>query len=159
MKTYGTKFVVSLVAFVAIIGALFAYVSRSGGKDESLTDTAATAASTTPPVAESPIDAPKAMKYKDGTYTARGTYQSPAGLESIDVTLTLKGDVVTDASVVSHATIAQSINFQGKFISGFKALVVGQDIDSIKLDKVSGSSLTPKGFNSAVTEIKAEAAA
>ncbi|HVU06704.1 MAG TPA: hypothetical protein VHC46_09805 [Thermodesulfobacteriota bacterium] len=160
MKTYGTKFVISLVAFVALIGAIFAYVSRSGGKAGALTDTEA---SSTPVVAENPSDAaqdiPRTGRYKDGTYSARGTYQSPGGLESVDVTLVLKNDVITDASVVSNATIPQSIMFQGKFISGFKALVVGKNIDTVKLDKVSGSSLTPKGFNSAVTEIKAEAAA
>ncbi len=30
--------------------------------------------------------------YTDGTYTAEGSYQAPSGTESVDVTITLKGD-------------------------------------------------------------------
>ncbi len=100
-----------------------------------------------------------ANKYKDGTYTATGNYRSPAGSETIDVTLAIRNDIIIDATVVGHATIDRSVDYQSRFISGYKSYVIGKNIDSINLTKVSGSSLTPKGFNAALTEIKTEAKA
>ncbi len=97
--------------------------------------------------------------YKDGTYSATGNYISPGGEESIKVTVTLKNDVISDANVVSLATRPESKNFQSKFISGYKALVIGKDIATVELTKVSGSSLTPGGFNDALSKIKVEARA
>ena len=97
--------------------------------------------------------------YTDGTYTAEGSYQAPSGTESVDVTITLKGDVITAVEVVSNATDPQAKQHQGEFIAGISDVVVGKDIDTIKVDKVGGSSLTSGGFNKAVEEIKADAAA
>lgn len=97
--------------------------------------------------------------YKDGTYTAVGSYNSPAGPEQVSVTLTLKDDVVTDASAEGKADMPTSKRYQGQFVSGFKAMVVGKKLDDVMLDKVSGSSLTPKGFNDAVAKIKVQAKA
>ncbi len=97
------------------------------------------------------------MKYKNGTYKETGSYTSPAGPEQIDVSLTLKDDVVSDATVEPKATAPASVKFQGQFVSGFKEFVVGKKLDEINLDKVSGSSLTPKGFNEALSKIKTDA--
>ena len=97
--------------------------------------------------------------YKNGVYYAIGNYVSPGGAESIDVEVTLTDDVITSAKVESNAFRPNTIKFQGKFISGFSPLVVGKNIDEVKLDKVSGSSLTPKGFNDAIEKIKTEAKA
>ncbi len=98
-------------------------------------------------------------KYKNGTYSSLGSYLSPGGEEEISLTLTLKDDTVTEATVVSHAIRPESKIYQGKFISGFKTLVVGKKIGTISLDKVSGSSLTPKGFADALAKIKTQAEA
>lgn len=95
--------------------------------------------------------------YKDGTYTVVGNYQSPAGAEDLGVTLTLAGDVVTDASAEVKATNTFSINWQNTFANNFKTLVVGKKISEVELTKVSGSSLTPMGFNDAVAKIKVQA--
>lgn len=97
--------------------------------------------------------------YKDGTYTATGSYTSPAGPETVTITLTVKGDVITDATGVSNTTHPTSKNFQGMFVSNFAPMVIGKDLSSVSLTKVSGSSLTPKGFNDAVADIRAEAEA
>lgn len=99
-----------------------------------------------------------AAHYKDGVYTALGQYNSPAGAEEIDVTLTLKKDIVTDANVVEKAVNPRSVYMQGQFTSGYKAYVIGQNIATLKLTKVSGSSLTPNGFNDAVAKIRTQAA-
>ncbi len=99
-----------------------------------------------------------AKNYKDGTYDVRGNYTSPAGPEEIIVNLTLKNNIVTDVTMEPTATHQFSQKWQGVFHDNFKDLVIGKDINALKLDKVSGSSLTPKGFNDAVEKIKAQAA-
>jgi uncharacterized protein with FMN-binding domain len=101
--------------------------------------------------------APSAAAYKDGTFAATGGYQSPAGPETVDVSLTLKNGTITDATFKGNATGPMSIKNQGKFAAGFKEQVVGKSIDSLSLGVVNGSSLTPKGFMDAVEKIKAEA--
>ncbi len=94
--------------------------------------------------------------YEDGTYTAEGPYTSPAGSENITVTLTIANDVVTAASVVPHG-VEKSALYQAKFVSGYRAMVVGTNLAELNLSHVSGSSLTPIGFNAAVESIKAQA--
>lgn len=100
---------------------------------------------------------PSTGTYKDGTYESKGQYVSPAGPEEIDVTVTLKDNVITDAVVVSEATARNSVRFQGKFVDGFKPFVIGKNINEVHLTQVSGSSLTPKGFDDALEKIKAQA--
>lgn len=97
--------------------------------------------------------------YKDGTYSARGNYYSPAGLESITINVTIKDGIITDTSAVAEATDEKSVKMQGVFIENYKQYVVGKSIDEVKLDKVSGSSLTGAGFNDAISKIKTEARA
>lgn len=97
--------------------------------------------------------------YVDGTYAATGEYRSPAGEETIDVSLTLENGVVTDATYVGRATNPRSVTMQANFAAGYQALVVGKPIDELDLGVVNGSSLTPKGFMDAVADIKAEAKA
>lgn len=100
-----------------------------------------------------------ATSYADGTYTETGKYQSPGGAESIDVTITLADDIVTAVTVVGKAESQDAKHYQGEFIGGIEAVVVGKDIDTLNVSKVAGSSLTSGGFNAAVDAIKADAAA
>lgn len=97
-------------------------------------------------------------KYKDGTYKAVGTYDTPEGEESVTVSLTLKDGVVSDANVTANATGGRSLRYQQMFIGGYKAVVVGKSIEALSVGKVSGSSLTPIGFNNALSQIKTQAA-
>jgi uncharacterized protein with FMN-binding domain len=97
--------------------------------------------------------------YKDGNYSATGAYVSPGGPESINVSLTLKNDVVTDATVTASAGNPTSESYQNIFKSSFKTMVVGKKLADVKLDKVSGSSLTPLGWNEAIVKIQAQAKA
>lgn len=97
--------------------------------------------------------------YSDGTYTATGDYISPAGQQTIEVTLTLTSDVVSDVEVISQAEDPQSQGYQEKFISGIAEEVVGVPISELVVDKVAGSSLTGIGFNDALAQILADAAA
>lgn len=96
--------------------------------------------------------------YKAGKYTADGNYVSPAGDETVKVTVSLKADgTIQDVDFQGMAKHETSKKYQGLFASGYKPLVLGKKIDEVELDKVSGSSLAPKGFNDAIEKIKAEA--
>jgi uncharacterized protein with FMN-binding domain len=95
--------------------------------------------------------------YKDGVYTTVGDYRSPAGPEAITVKLTLKDGKIVDSVVTGESNESVSQKFMDGFAQNHKALVVGKSIDEVKLGVVSGSSLTPKGFNAAVEQIKKEA--
>ena len=104
-----------------------------------------------------PVDMMKRYAYKDGAYSATGTYFSPGGEDRISVTLTLKKDIITDVSVTPEPGSRTSAKYQDMFIGSYKQYVVGKNIGSVNLGKISGSSLTAGGFNDALAQIKAEA--
>lgn len=99
----------------------------------------------------------KKLVYKDGTYQVIGNYVSPGGPREIDVTVTLQNDIITDSTFVGKADDPMSKRFQGEFGDNYQSQVIGKNIDEIILTKVSGSSLTPKGFNDALSKIKVQA--
>lgn len=98
-------------------------------------------------------------EYADGTYTAEGSYQTPETVETISVTLTLADGAVTEVEVTGDPQAPESEQYQGEFIGGIADLVVGKSLDEIEVDRVAGSSLTSGGFNQALEEIRADAAA
>lgn len=100
----------------------------------------------------------KTQSYKDGSYSATGTYSYHSGTEQVGVKLTLKNGVITDVTVTPMAKAPTSKAMQADFAANYKPMVVGKDIDKLSLGKVSGSSLTPKGFNDALDQIKSQAA-
>ena len=137
---------VALIILIALYGA-FRYMRRD----------AAIPTDTTNPTTEIPQETTTSYLYKDGVYKTIGNYTSPGGAEQIDVTLTVKNDVITSATVISLAVRPESKLNQGKFLSGYQTLVVGKKLDEVVLTKVSGSSLTPKGWNEAIAEIQTQA--
>ncbi len=145
-------------AFVGVAGAL----ALAGCAADTTTASPAQGTDpTTPATAEGSTGAGSASgsgAYADGTYTAEGTYQTPSSVETISVTLTLEGDVITAVDVTGDPQARESQQYQSQFIGGIADEVVGQNIDEISVDRVAGSSLTSGGFNDAVQEIKAEAA-
>jgi len=138
------KIALSAAAALTLAGSLAACSTPTGTTD----DTAAGAEDTA-------SDAP----YTDGTYSATGSYDSPNGTESLDVTLTLEGDIVTDVEVVGNGDNPDSKRYQAEFIGGIADVVVGKDIDELTVDRVAGSSLSSTGFKAAVADIKTQAAA
>jgi uncharacterized protein with FMN-binding domain len=93
--------------------------------------------------------------YADGRYRATGWY---GGLpSSIDVTVRLRDDVITDVDVTPHATDPTSLDYQERFADAVPQVVVGKPIDEVRVGRLAGSSGTPDGFNEALRRIKAEA--
>jgi|GEM_PF-515556 len=95
--------------------------------------------------------------YTDGTYSASGTYKSPAGSEEVLVTLVVQNDTVLSSTFSATSDSGTSKNFQKQFADGYISQVVGKKLSDINVGKVSGSSLTAKGFNDALSQIKAQA--
>jgi uncharacterized protein with FMN-binding domain len=104
-------------------------------------------------------DADTTAEYADGTYSAEGDYISPAGPSKVTVEITLADDVVTAVSVTPLSTDPTAKGFQTQFADGIAAIVEGQDIDTLSVSRVGGSSLTSGGFADAIEKIKAEALA
>ena len=95
--------------------------------------------------------------YKDGTYSATGSYSTPNGRESIELTVTITNNVITDTSLVENARSGEARDYQAEFASNYKDLVVGKKVNDVSLSRVAGSSLTSYGFNAALTQIKTDA--
>jgi uncharacterized protein with FMN-binding domain len=129
--------------------------------------TTALAGCSTPPAADGGTDpgttpdtgTDTAAEYADGTYSAEGDYISPAGPSKVTVEITLADDVVTAVSVTPLSTDPTAKGFQTQFAEGIAAIVEGQDIDTLSVSRVGGSSLTSGGFADAIEKIKAEALA
>lgn len=103
--------------------------------------------------AEVPVDA----SYRDGSFQANGTYQSPNGSENIIVVLELENDIVTGVEITINPNNPTTANYQGQFADGIGDIVIGQDIDTLNVTVVAGSSLTSNGFREALNAIKADA--
>jgi len=145
------------VIVIIVIGAIAMSMGSSNSEPVQTNQEQAAPTQSAPAANEMTESEMAAHEYQDGEFSAEGMYTSPGGEESIDVTLTLQGDVIEDATVVSNATRPISVKMQTAFIEGFKDQVIGKKISEVSLTKVSGSSLTPKGFNDAIEKIKTEA--
>lgn len=152
MQTKTWNKVVATVAFLGVASSVASFAVLSQQSTITTPPINTTVTTSIPSVISS-------SSYKNGTYEVVGNYASPGGAEHIDIKLTLENDIVTAAEVTPRATLPASKNFQGLFAANFKQYVVGKNIDEVQLDKVSGASLTPKGFNDALTKIKAQAKA
>lgn len=109
------------------------------------------------PVINNTKNSASAYAYKNGTYTAIGSYMSPGGYDQIGVTLTIKNDLVTNSSVNLMPGDNTSARYQQTFADNYQQYVVGQNISGLNLGKISRSSLTPQGFNDALNQIRSQA--
>lgn len=151
-------------AAVVGVAGLLALTGCSGAADaEDATDSSTTTDSGTSTDSGTGTDTSTPSSdtgaYADGTYSADGSYQTPETVEQISVTLTLEDGVVTDVEVTGDPQARETEQYQGQFIEGIAEEVVGVSIDELNVSRVAGSSLTSGGFNSAVEDIKDQAAA
>lgn len=143
-------------AAVAGLAGILVFAGCSAETDAS-EETPAAATSESSNTSTARTTAASTGKYADGTYTASGSYQTPETVETISVTLTLDNDVITEVNVIGDPQARETQQYQGQFIGGISDVVVGKNIDEISVSRVAGSSLTSKGFTSAVDKIKSEA--
>jgi hypothetical protein len=110
------------------------------------------------PVTPVPVPQPVVFTYKNGSYTAIGSYPVPGLTARISVTIVIANDIVSDSSVtIPSGTDPTSTNYDNKFINNYKTYVVGKALSSLSLSKISSASLTPNGFNYALNQIRVSA--
>ncbi len=153
----GVGFLVVLIYFAVVV-----YSKRSSENDSQSAQNGTSATeenvnNSTNQTSNSSSSESAESSYKDGTYSATGSYNSPGGREEIAVTLTLSNGVITSSSVKGESSSPASTQFQKEFINNYKQYVTGKSIANLKLSKVAGSSLTPAGFNAALEKIKSQA--
>jgi major membrane immunogen (membrane-anchored lipoprotein) len=83
----------------------------------------------------------------DGIKTQEVSYKTPAGNDSMKVSVTLKKGIVMDVSVTPLAVNPISLKIQKEFSSGVAKSAVGKNIGGLKVDTVSGASLSTGAFN------------
>lgn len=102
------------------------------------------------------VQGAKSTRYADGVYTATGEYGGQPS--HITVKATLKDGVITAVTVTPHAYVPRSLELQRAFAAAVPKVVIGKRIDQVRVGKLAGSSGTPKGFNDAIRQIRAQAA-
>lgn len=147
--------IIIVVLLAVAIGGV-AYVTKDGATMNEAGSTDNSASTTAPDAGTGGVSS---ATYADGTYSATGEYRSPEGQQSIDVTVTLAENTIRDITATGTADSGTSQQYQDKFESGYKAEVVGKNINEVNLSRVAGSSLTPQGFNDAISKIKDDARA
>lgn len=157
------KMFIGFLAVCAVTAAMWSGLAYMKQKEvaSGIVPIAPSTSGSVPPPPAPPTEPPAAVAgtFKNGTYVVDGSYSSPAGQETVGITLILTDDVITAATAEVKTTNQVSKKFQGQFTAGFATQVIGKKLSEVTLEKVSGSSLTPKGFNDAVLKIKAEAKA
>jgi len=105
--------------------------------------------------AMTPTPATQAPTYKDGSYTAIGTY---GGLPShLTVTVEVQQGLLKKVQVKTHATDPVSLDYQRRFADAVPAVVEGRPLSEVKVGKLAGASGCPIGFNDALAQIKQQA--
>jgi len=112
---------------------------------------------TTPTPTPAPVVTTPSTTYKDGTYSATGSYRVPRNSESIKVSIQVSNDKITSVSVQNSASRGDSAYYQQAFSDAISGEIVGKKIDSVDLYGVNGASLTTEGFMSALGQIKGQA--
>lgn len=156
------KAIIGIIVVALLVAAATAVVvlgANNEAKNNSVETTVSSSPAATTESTASSSDDSGSSTYKNGTYTATGSYSTPGGQESIGLSVTLAGDTISSAKVTQNATGGEAEEYQAKFAANFESQVVGKKIDEVSLSRVAGSSLTPRGFNNAITDIENQAKA
>ncbi|MFA6091199.1 MAG: hypothetical protein WC774_05505 [Candidatus Gracilibacteria bacterium] len=79
--------------------------------------------------------------------TSEVPHGTPAGTENMKASITTQSGIIIAASITPMATDEESIDYQKAFASKISQVVVGKNINGLKVDTVSGASLTTAAFN------------
>jgi uncharacterized protein with FMN-binding domain len=150
----------------AAAASVLLITAACGSSEESDGGSSKPAATSSAPTTEAPSEDPatpdvgaEEAGYADGDYSAEGSYSNPGGESTIKVALTISDGTISKVDVTPEATNGTSKQYQTQFAGGIADQVVGKSLDDLDVSKVAGSSLTSKGFNDAIDQIKAEAGA
>ena len=146
-----------VIVLVGIVASVAVAVKNNQDAMQSDTQTTQSSQQSTSNQNESSVESADTSTYEDGTYSATGSYISPGGMESIDLTVTIENGIITATELGQNASDGDARQYQAAFASGYSELIVGKDVDEVSLSRVAGSSLTSNGFNNALDQIKDDA--
>ncbi|MCX8035348.1 MAG: FMN-binding protein [Candidatus Dojkabacteria bacterium] len=95
--------------------------------------------------------------YKNGSYTTEVAYSVPDGFNKLKLSIKLENGKITEVNVTQSDIDSESKKYDRRFQSNYKSFVINQDIDNLRLDVVSGASLTTDAFNNALEKIRQQA--
>ena len=113
--------------------------------------------SSTGQTTNSTVNETNLASYEDGTYRAIGSYFSPGGQATVELTVTLENGVITSTELATGSAPGESQVYIDQFIDGYEVEVIGKEIETVQLSRVAGASLTSIGFNDALDQIKDDA--
>ena len=95
----------------------------------------------------------------DGAFTYDVSYLTPKGATEMTAAFTVTDNVISDVTLTGNPQHKTSLQYQQTLQAELGSLVIGKDLSSVSAlpAKVSGSSLTPGGFNQALAQLQAEA--
>ena len=147
--------VIVLLSTAATTGVVLV---KNGRNSDALSSTSTQSSTTASTYGATQATSSTPSSYKDGTYTAQGSFDTPNGTEQIGVTIKLSGNNITSVSVDDSSIYSgTSFAYTERFINGLNSVVVGKNIDTVSVGRISGASLTPIGFNAALDTIKSQA--
>jgi hypothetical protein len=94
--------------------------------------------------------------FADGSYSSSLSYRTPEGMYEMTVGVTIKQDMVMATTLTFNEEGAQS-GYSKRFTNAYKESVMGKDLEEVSLSRVGGASLTTKAFNTALSDIRAQA--
>jgi uncharacterized protein with FMN-binding domain len=143
----------------AIGGGLIGIAALAGCAPSTASSTTGSGAAAPAASSGSSAGSATSADLKDGSYTATGHYQSPAGDSAVAVTVTLRSGTISAVKVLPKTQDPTAQQYESQFASGIGAVAVGKKIAGLQVGAVSGSSLTSQGFEAALSQIQKEAAA
>lgn len=147
--------VIAVILIAAIVGGTI-FISKNSD-DQPVPSTSQLQNSSTTDTVSNASDSSSSTIYKDGTYSANGSYATPGGTESIKVTIILNGGNIASSDVINQADSRESREYQADFTANYKQQVDGKKLANLVLSRVAGSSLTSRGFNEALNDIRNQA--
>ena len=148
--------VLSVIAMLLLLGCAQQGATQQGAPGSSIQASSQTGASVQPAPSSMMTEnktgyektqAAIASAVADGNYGANVSYYYHSGMETVEIKLSVKGGIITDASVTGLNPVPMSAMIIGNFNAALPGLVVGKKIDQLNLPRnVAGSSLTTAAF-------------
>lgn len=111
-------------------------------------------AEVTPPVETKPVVPAPTAPVTKSLSSETIAYRTPAGNDNqVAITFTLTDNKITDVAVNHNKGAGVHNNYQKRFDSEYRSLVIGKTLDTVSLARVGGASLTSQAFNQAVATI------
>jgi uncharacterized protein with FMN-binding domain len=151
--------IISVVA-ITVFGITLFTMNTNTAKTDLVTNTNSSQVSSTKltsSLAPSSIVVSKTGSYKDGQYTTTQDYKVPGDTNSLQITLTLQNDLVTDVTAVNTIADKDSSKYDNNFKAAYKAAAVGKNLKDLNSIFISGASLTSGAFQKAIADIQNQA--